>query len=414
MVSTGIKECPVKPGVKIAGNKQGAVDAGQKPKFTKSTASRMQQDQSKGMQVGGQKEVTKKQDSIQDDKGLEKRVNTGKTVTASSGVLKGKMKVVDKSNNENSSKPSKKEKIDNKEDIDVDKKAYQPGLRTLSTRMTPGKVSLTMKTLSDVQKEAVKSMGFESMLGMDIDNLPGKLNYILLENYDPRRNRLKVNKEWIRITKELVHDIMGLPMGGENIKELESCAYNDPVLQQWKAQFPKKLYSVKDYYKLIKDTKEDDIMFRLNFLVLFINTFMESKLMGTCEVKVVEKLIPVADVSCIDWCQYMVDCLESRKYWWKRDDRTCYYTGPMTLLLLTYVYSVKVPINNLKKGRPFIKYVTASQLDDIQKEEIKENRLGMGEIEKRCSENFENSNTETDVQAFEKEYGNVEVNKKTF
>ncbi|KAI3689949.1 hypothetical protein L2E82_47920 [Cichorium intybus] len=57
-------------GVKIAGNKQGAVDAGQKPKFTKSIASRMPQDQSKGMQVG---------DSIQDDKGLEKRVNTGKT-----------------------------------------------------------------------------------------------------------------------------------------------------------------------------------------------------------------------------------------------------------------------------------------------------------------------------------------------
>ncbi|KAI3522693.1 hypothetical protein L1887_00680 [Cichorium endivia] len=38
------------PGVKIAGNKQGAVDTGQKPKFTKSTASRMPQDQSKGMQ----------------------------------------------------------------------------------------------------------------------------------------------------------------------------------------------------------------------------------------------------------------------------------------------------------------------------------------------------------------------------
>ncbi|KAI3506534.1 hypothetical protein L1887_21093 [Cichorium endivia] len=42
------------------GNKQGAVDAGQKPKFTKGTASRMPQDQSKGMQVGGQKEITKK------------------------------------------------------------------------------------------------------------------------------------------------------------------------------------------------------------------------------------------------------------------------------------------------------------------------------------------------------------------
>ncbi|KAI3723997.1 hypothetical protein L2E82_35761 [Cichorium intybus] len=76
--------------VNIAGTKQGVVDAGQKPKFTKSTASRMQQDQSKGMPVGGQKEVTKKLDSVKVEKLLEKRVNTGKTVTATSGVGKGR------------------------------------------------------------------------------------------------------------------------------------------------------------------------------------------------------------------------------------------------------------------------------------------------------------------------------------
>ncbi|KAI3503791.1 hypothetical protein L1887_32241 [Cichorium endivia] len=64
------------PGINIPGNKQGVLDAGQKPKFTKSTASRMQQDYSKGMAVGGQKEVTKILGPIQDDKGLEKRVNT--------------------------------------------------------------------------------------------------------------------------------------------------------------------------------------------------------------------------------------------------------------------------------------------------------------------------------------------------
>lgn len=89
-------------------------------------------------------------------------------------------------------------------------------------------------------------------------------------------------------------------MAGENIKELTSCAYDDLVLQKLKAQFPSKMFSAKAYYKLIKDSKEDDIMFILNFLVLFINTFVESKLMGTFEVKVVEKLIPLADVSCID------------------------------------------------------------------------------------------------------------------
>ncbi|KAI3790435.1 hypothetical protein L2E82_03469 [Cichorium intybus] len=307
-------------GVSIRGTKEGGSCAGQIPKnndvcegsktkFTKNTASRIRQDQAKVMPVGGQNEVTKQQDSVQVENMVDKSVNKGKTVSETYGAIhlsrdasweknEGKNKVIEIGSR---SKPSKKVKIDEKEDIDVDKKAYPPGFRTLSTRMTPGKLSLTMKTLSDVQKEAVK------------------LNYMLVDNYDPTQNRLK---------------------------------------------------------------------------------FVESKLMGTSEVKVVEKLIPVADVSCIDWCQYMIDCLESRKYCWKRDDRTCYYTGPMKLLLLAYVYSVKVPVYNLKKARPFIKYVRASHLDDIKKEEIKENRLGMGELEKRCSEYFDTSNADTDLQAF--------------
>ncbi|KAI3517885.1 hypothetical protein L1887_17106 [Cichorium endivia] len=76
---------------------------------------------------------------------------------------------------------------------------------------------------------------------------------------------------------------------------------------------------------------------------------------------------------------------------------------------LTYVYNVKVPVHNLKRGRPFIKYVRASHLDDIQKEEIKENMLGMRKFEKICSENFDNSNDDTNVQAIQNKYGNVEA-----
>lgn len=75
--------------------------------------------------------------------------------------------------------------------------------------MTPGKISLTVKTLSERQQEPVKIMGFGSLLGLDIDSIPGRLNCVLLDHYDPTRNRLKVNKEWETISKELVHDIMG-------------------------------------------------------------------------------------------------------------------------------------------------------------------------------------------------------------
>ncbi|KAI3496567.1 hypothetical protein L1887_38932 [Cichorium endivia] len=159
-------------------------------------------------------------------------------------------------------------------------------------------------------------MGFGPLLGMDIDSITGRLNYVLLDNYDPTRNRLKVNKEWIMISEELVHDMMGLPMGGENIKKLESYAYDDPVLQQWKAQFPRKL---------------------------------------------------------------------------------------------TYVYSVKVPVNDSKKGKLFIRYVRTSHLEEIEVEEINQNMLGMGDIEQRIVADGETSNTDIDLQQVQREYGNVEA-----
>ncbi|KAI3709148.1 hypothetical protein L2E82_38907 [Cichorium intybus] len=76
---------------------------------------------------------------------------------------------------------------------------------------------------------------------------------------------------------------------------------------------------------------------------------------------------------------------------------------------LTYVYSMKVPVNNFKKGRPFIKYVRSIHLDDIQKEEIKQYKLGMGEIEERCSENFDTSNDDTDLQEIQNMFGDVEL-----
>lgn len=117
-----------------------------------------------------------------------------------------------------SSNPSKKLKGKEKEYKNKDSKAYPAGLRRLNSRMTPRKMSLTVKILSERQKEAVKRMVFTSLLGMDIDSIPGRLNYVLLDHYDPTQNRLKVNKEWITISKQLVHDIMGLPMGDEKIK----------------------------------------------------------------------------------------------------------------------------------------------------------------------------------------------------
>lgn len=60
--------------------------------------------------------------------------------------------------------------------------------------------------------------------------------------------------------------------------------------------------------------------------------------MGTNQIKVVRKLVLVEDFSKLNWCKYMLDCLGSRKKLWKRDDKSSYYSGPITLLIVSLKY----------------------------------------------------------------------------
>lgn len=47
----------------------------------------------------------------------------------------------------------------------------------------------------------------------------------------------------------------------------------------------------------------------INFMTLFTNTFIESMLMGTNKVKVVEKFVLVDEFVNIDWCNHILECL---------------------------------------------------------------------------------------------------------
>ncbi|CAI9300104.1 unnamed protein product [Lactuca saligna] len=49
----------------------------------------------------------------------------------------------------------------------------------------------------------------------------------------------------------------------------------------------------------------------------------------------------VKDFSKIDWCKYILNYLVSRKQLWRRDDKTWYYSAPILILTLVYVYNMK-------------------------------------------------------------------------
>ena len=66
-------------------------------------------------------------------------------------------------------------------------------------------------------------MGFGSLLNIDMDTSLVLLNYYLLDHYDPQSSRLVLENTMITITKETVHDMLGLPNDREDFLNMDSC-----------------------------------------------------------------------------------------------------------------------------------------------------------------------------------------------
>ncbi|KAI3496423.1 hypothetical protein L1887_38784 [Cichorium endivia] len=193
-------------------------------------------------------------------------------------------------------------------------KSYGPGLRRLQCRMTPSRITMAVKTLSDIQKKAVQEMGFGAMLSLKMEYVPGLLNYYILDNYDPQHNMIVLENAVIEMTPELV--------------------------------------------------------------------------------KVLRQLVLIDNYAEVDWCKYIVDCLKMRKDLWKRDDKTSYYTGPITVLMLAYVYRLTFSCISLTKRSPFVKHINGDDLERIEKYEVANGGFGKAVEDKSMEDGEGDERTE--------------------
>nr|GFA13845.1 RNA-directed DNA polymerase, eukaryota, reverse transcriptase zinc-binding domain protein [Tanacetum cinerariifolium] len=103
----------------------------------------------------------------------------------------------------------------------------------IRTRTTPTALFNAIAILNDDRKKCLHEMGFASMIGMGIYELPGKLGYYVIDNFDSETNVLSLNDSSILVTLESVNDILGIPMGGCSIESLEPRTADDPFIKEW-------------------------------------------------------------------------------------------------------------------------------------------------------------------------------------
>ncbi|KAL4579723.1 hypothetical protein LXL04_015886 [Taraxacum kok-saghyz] len=211
-------------------------------------------------------------------------------------------------------KPSRKKRqlLDEEDDDFVD----VPGV----SRIQKGKGKEVKKEVG--AKDCVREMRFGTLLQSKLMDVPMKMCYYVLERLDVEKVKVVVENGMLNVSAQSVHDMLGLPLGGMSFKDMalvdegdeESCMF------EWKAQFE----NIKDLrLKQLKNdillTRAGDFNFRINFLVIFINTFCESTSMGKCNLNALYHIKKDTDISSINWCQYIVDCLVRTKGAYKPD-----------------------------------------------------------------------------------------------
>ncbi|GJR63215.1 hypothetical protein Tco_1505377 [Tanacetum coccineum] len=162
------------------------------------------------------------------------------------------------------------------------------------------------------KKKCLKEIGFERYIHFPIVELPSTLAYHVIDKFHTSSMELRLEKGSIKVTRQKIHEILGIPMGETKLEDLNERPSNDPFIKEWKAQYshlgkptPPAIAS------RINSTKDTDFMFKMNFITLFGST------MGTLEngrrvpIKLLKYIKEDDDIAEIDWCSYIFECLRT-------------------------------------------------------------------------------------------------------
>ena len=203
----------------------------------------------------------------------------------------------------------------------------------ITARNPPASLFKAITNLTPRQKQDVIDMGFGDVLKFKISKVPTRLAFWLLEKFDENTCSLNLPVRVIKITRELVRELLGVPMGEVHLDARDEADHRNELTRKWKAQFGKetKRHFSTLVAKLIMEEKRSGWLFKINFLVLFFSTFAEANLSNTVNLKFLHLLNNEDDIRKLDWCTYIIETLIKTKRSWKRDG---FYNGPILLLLV--------------------------------------------------------------------------------
>ena len=153
------------------------------------------------------------------------------------------------------------------------------------TRTSHSDLFTLIRNLTAEQKEAVKSIGFGSLLSLDISKCPTYLSINVIKNFDVvKRSIVLPNGEEILIDEDLIHSVLNIPKGEMDVVESigqdpKESAYQDFLLNwrtRWGANENKRRPECNEMQSRMIEIGNSDDDFKIDFVVYVVSTFLWS------------------------------------------------------------------------------------------------------------------------------------------
>ncbi|KAL8227414.1 hypothetical protein R6Q59_000120 [Mikania micrantha] len=251
----------------------------------------------------------------------------------------------------------------------------------LNTRSSPAQLFRCVKLLRDNQKGGVMEMGFGNLLKFNMDCIPSKMAHFVVDRLKCKRMEIICRGGCLKITPQLIHKLLGLPIGGVKIQSIVPMEVLDESVGVWRRGYEGRLLATRQIVEKIESSEDENTFdFKMDFLVLLLTVLVECHKNGRVKEGILRYITSQTDFSKIDWCDYIIECLRSCKIGWVRDDNSSPFNGPLTILTLIYVEGFECKGISVDKRIHPIEFWNKNRLKIREDWEMKHGGFGRGKI----------------------------------
>ncbi|KAJ9544600.1 hypothetical protein OSB04_024307 [Centaurea solstitialis] len=109
-------------------------------------------------------------------------------------------------------------------------------------------------------------------------------------------------------TKKLNEDLEGI-----DTNAFETDSEWDKTITKWTEKFSNLSIRPNEIVKKVTESDKDDWNFKLNFIILSVNTMVETMKMGTCTTTIFPHLPKDLDFKNVNWCKFIYDSAKNNK-----------------------------------------------------------------------------------------------------